>query len=197
MEFRAHLKNVHMSPRKMRLVRPIVRGLSVQAAAQQLQYMPGKASGIVLKVLQSAIANARHNFDADELSLVVGDVVINEGIVMKRFRPVSKGMAHPILKRMSHVTVILEERGATKAKPGKVKKTDIVDITPDEHIRQGKQEEEKETSEEVTALDAPVQKADKKKPAPDKQQQAYQKMKMQQGGGDRAKSHRRKSMSEG
>lgn len=196
MEIRAHLKNVHMSPRKMRLVRSVVKGLPAQAAAQQLQFMSGKASGVVLKVLKSAIANARHNFEADEANLVVGDVVINEGIVMKRFRPVSKGMAHPILKRMSHVTVILEDKGAIKAKKPKAKKTDIVDITPDEHIRQGKQAAE-ETTEEVTAGESAVAKPDKQKPAPDKQMQAFQKIKMQQGGGDRAKSHRRKSMSEG
>jgi hypothetical protein len=94
--------------------------------------------------------------------------------------------------------VILEERGALSVKKlAKAKPTAIVDITSDEHVRQGKQPEEKKASEEVTVSDALVKKTDKKKPTADKQQQAYQKMKMQQQGGDRAKSHRRKSMSEG
>jgi len=196
MEFRAHLKNVHMSPRKMRLVRSVIRGRSAEEAIQQLAYMPGKASGIVLKVLKSAMANARHNFEADEKALVVGDLVINEGIVMKRFRPVSKGMAHPILKRMSHVTVILEERAGGKAKKVVAKKTDITDITADEHIRQAHVHVEEAPTETTEAAEAPAPDM-KQKPKLDKQQQAYLKQKMQQGGGDRAKSHRRKSISEG
>ena len=192
MEFRAHLKNVHMSPRKMRLVRAVIRGKAAEEAAAQLTFMSGKASGIVLKVLKSAMANARHNFDADEKTLVVGDLIINEGIVMKRWRPVSKGMAHPILKRMSHVTVILEERGAAATKKVVGKKTEIADVTADEHLREHTHVEPEEASDEV----APPAAEARQKPVLDKQQQAYLKQKMQQGGGDRAKSHRRKSISE-
>ncbi len=191
MEFRAHLKNVHMSPRKMRLVRSVIRGQAADAAAMQLRFMPGKASGIVLKVLKSAMANARHNFDADEKALVVGDLIINEGLVMKRWRPVSKGMAHPILKRTSHVTVILEERGAVGAKKVQGKKTEIADITADEHIHDHAHVEEEELSQEVAEPTAEAE----QKPNLDKKQQAYLKQKMKQGGGSRAKSHRRKSMS--
>lgn len=194
MEFRAHLKNVHMSPRKIRLLRSVVRGLSATEAATQLTFMPGKASGIVLKVLRSAMANAQHNFDADKQALVVGDVIINEGIVLKRFRPVSKGMAHPILKRMSHVTVVLEERGATTKKKKKAKKTEIVDISAEDHVRQA---HEDVAEEEVTPTPEVIKKSDRKQPALDKQLQAYGKMKAQQQGGDRGKTSRRKSLSDG
>ena len=175
----------------MRLVRSVIRGKAADEAVQQLTFMSGKASGIVLKVLKSAMANARHNFDADEKTLVVGDLIINEGIVMKRWRPVSKGMAHPILKRMSHVTVILEERGAKTTKKVTGKKTEITDITADQHLHEHAHVEPEETSSEAPAP-APDT---RQKPIPDKQQQAYLKQKMQQGGGDRAKSHRRKSLS--
>jgi large subunit ribosomal protein L22 len=191
MEFRAHLKNVHMSPRKMRLVRSVIRGRSAAEAVQQLTFMPGKASGIVLKVLKSAMANAQHNFDADKEALMVGDLVIDEGIVMKRWRPVSKGMAHPILKRMSHVTVILKERGEARAVVAK--KTEISDITADEHIRNNEPEVEETPAPEVVE----EHQHDRQKPILDKQQQAFMKQKMNQGGGSRAKSHRRKSVSEG
>jgi len=193
MEYRAHLKNVHMSPRKMRLVRSVIRGRSTEEATQQLTFMAGKASGIVLKVLQSAVANARHNFDADEKALVVHDLIINEGIVMKRWRPASKGMAHPILKRMSHVTVVLADQGAA-TREAAAKTTEIADITAEEHLHQGHTHDEAPDTE-TTAAEAP--KEGVAKPALDKKQQAYLKQKMKQGGGDRAKSHRRKSMSDG
>lgn len=193
MEFRAHLKNVHMSPRKMRLVRSVICGLAATDAAAQLTFMPGKASNIVLKVLRSAMANARHNFDADEASLVVEDVVINAGMRLKRWRPVSKGMAHPIQKRMSHVTVILEERGVGTTPAKKPKKTEIADISAEDHVRQSQEEIE----EKVAPTGNQAKKPERQKLIPDKQQKAYQKMKIQQQGGDRAKAIRRKSPSEG
>lgn len=183
-----------MSPRKMRLVRSVIRGRAATEAVQQLTFMPGKASGIVLKVLKSAMANARHNFDADEQNLMVEDVIVNEGMVMKRFRPVSKGMAHPILKRSSHVTIVLEERGVVE-RVVKPKRTQIHDMSAEEHVSLGHDHEEVETS--VTQEKDTLKKPDRKSPAPDKQQQAYQKMKAQQQGGDQAKSHRRKSLSSG
>lgn len=191
MEFRAHLKNVHMSPRKMRLVRSVIHGLPAREAAVQLTFLPGKAAQIVLKVLRSAMANARHNFDADESVLTVDDLIINKGVVLKRWRPVSKGMAHPILKRMSHVTVVLGEAGAGTAQKVKRKKTEIADISAADHIAQG-------TSVVTSEAKPPADESlgSYNRHGPDKKLQAYQKIKTLQHGGDRAKTQRRKSLSD-
>lgn len=191
MEIRAHHRHARMSARKLRSMRGIVRGLSAAEARAQLNFLAGKAPHIVLQVLQSAIANAKHNFAADEHNLKVADLIVNEGLTMKRSQPRSRGMAHPILKRTAHVTVVLEETVGTKRQArAAAKKTDIQDISAAEFVDQ---------HAPAAAPDTPVTKTSVKSTAaeavpPSKEQEAHQIKKMQQQGGDKTKTHRRKSM---
>jgi len=84
-----------------------VRGLPVGRALQVLEYSPKKAARIIKKVLDSAIANAEHNEGADIDELKVARIFVDEGPILKRIRPRAKGRANRILKRTSHITVIV------------------------------------------------------------------------------------------
>lgn len=107
METAARLKFARISPQKCRLVADQVRGLPVDQALDILKFSPKKAAAIVVKVLESAIANAEHNEGADIDELSVTQVYIDEGPIMKRIRPRAKGRANRILKRTSHITLIV------------------------------------------------------------------------------------------
>jgi large subunit ribosomal protein L22 len=105
----AKLKYARISPQKARLVADQIRGLPVDSAINILAFSNKKAAQIIKKVLDSAIANAEHNDAADVDELIVQQIMIDEGPVMKRFRPRARGRANKIFKRMSHVTVAVEE----------------------------------------------------------------------------------------
>lgn len=107
METAARLKFARISPQKCRLVADQVRGLPVDQALDILKFSPKKAAAIVVKVLESAIANAEHNEGADIDELTVTQVYIDEGPIMKRIRPRAKGRANRILKRTSHITLMV------------------------------------------------------------------------------------------
>ena len=105
----AKLKYARISPQKARLVADQIRGLPVDSAINILSFSNKKAAQIIKKVLDSAIANAEHNDASDVDELIVQQIMIDEGPVMKRFRPRARGRANKIFKRMSHVTVAVEE----------------------------------------------------------------------------------------
>ena len=105
MQTNAKLKYAKISPQKGRLVADQIRGLPVERALQLLEFSQKKASGIIKKVLESAIANAEHNEGADIDELKVASIFVNEGRTMKRFRARAKGRGTRILKRNSHITV--------------------------------------------------------------------------------------------
>ena len=110
MEARAKRKYVRSSPRKMRIVADVVRGKNVQEALTTLHFLPQKAARTVERTIQDAYANlVDQNQDArvDDDALVVKTIMVDEAPVLKRFQPVSRGRAHPILKRSSHLTVIV------------------------------------------------------------------------------------------
>lgn len=109
MTTQATLRYTHISPQKMRLVADQIRGLPVDRALNLLAFSNKKASSILKKVLESAIANAEHNDGADIDALKVGAVWVNQGPVMKRLQPRARGRADRILKRTSHVTVTVVE----------------------------------------------------------------------------------------
>ena len=106
MEARAIARYIRVSPRKAQLVARNVVGLAVEEAMNILQFTPNKAAGIIRKVMRSALANAEQA-GSDVDALVVQQVVVNKGPTMKRFMPRSQGRANTILKRSSHITVIL------------------------------------------------------------------------------------------
>ena len=114
MEVRATAKWLHHSPRKVRLVVDVVRGRPVSEALAILQTLPQAAALPVWKVVKSAAANAENNFDLIPDDLYIKRIWADEGPRMKRFNPVSRGRAHPILKRLSHVTVVVDDQRETE-----------------------------------------------------------------------------------
>ncbi len=109
MQVDAKLKYAHISAQKARLIADQIRGLPVEKALQTLTFSTKKASDIVKKVLESAIANAEHNEGADIDELKVFRVFIDEGPTLKRIRPRAKGRANRIFKRTSHITVTVSD----------------------------------------------------------------------------------------
>jgi|TARA_B110000977_G_scaffold29239_1_gene38019 large subunit ribosomal protein L22 len=109
MEVSANLKYIRISAQKCRLVADQIRGLSVGRAVEILEFSPKKASGIVKKVLNSAIANAEHNNGADIDELKVIKIFVDEGPTQRRFQPRAKGRACKILKRTSHLTIMVSD----------------------------------------------------------------------------------------
>jgi len=132
MEIIAKSKNVRISPRKVRLVADVVRGLKVEEAEKILIGLNKKATEPLLLVLKQGIANATKNFDLIRETLILKSLEIGKGPTYKRGRPASRGYWHPILKRTSHIRMILE--GEERKKEEKPKKK----------ILKGKKETEKE-----------------------------------------------------
>jgi large subunit ribosomal protein L22 len=109
MEAFAKHRHARTSAQKARLVADQIRGLHVEKALEVLSYSPTKGAGLVKKVLESAIANAEHNEGADIDELLVSQIFVDEGPTMKRIKPRAKGRADRILKRSSHITVVVSD----------------------------------------------------------------------------------------
>lgn len=110
MQATAKAKHIRISPRKMRIVADVVRGQNVQESLNTLHFMPQKATAFIERTIQSAVANLLdQNRDEriDEEALIVSEIYVDEGPMLKRYQPVSRGRAHPILKRSSHLTVVV------------------------------------------------------------------------------------------
>ncbi len=108
-EWKAIYRFARISARKARLVADLIRGRRVNDALDVLRFTEKKSSGLVDKVLRSAMANASEQ-EADVRLLFVKEVRVDEGPFFKRFRPKDRGRAHPILKRTSHISVVVAER---------------------------------------------------------------------------------------
>ena len=106
---RATAKYIRVSPRKVRPVVDAVRGKKVDEALTILRFAPTPAARVVAKVIRSASANAENNFQMSPQDLRIVNIFANEGVTMKRYRARARGRAGPILKRSSHITVIVEE----------------------------------------------------------------------------------------
>ena len=109
METRAILRGVRLSDQKGRLIADQIRGLPVDKALNILAFSPKKGAGIVKKVLESAIANAEHNDGADVDELKVKRIMVEKGVVLKRFRARAKGRGAKILKPTAHIIVAVGE----------------------------------------------------------------------------------------
>ena len=109
MDTRAILKYQRISAQKCRLVANAIRGLKVGKALEFLQFNNKKASGLILKVLESAVANAENNNSQDIDDLMVKNILIDEGPTGKRHMPRARGRVNEILKRSSHITVIVSD----------------------------------------------------------------------------------------
>ena len=109
MEISAKLSNAPLSAQKARLVGDQIRGMAVEKALDTLKFSTKKAAAIMVKILESAIANAEHNESADVDELFVSTVFVNEAATLKRVRARAKGRANHILKRTCHITVKVSE----------------------------------------------------------------------------------------
>jgi large subunit ribosomal protein L22 len=109
MEVKAISKNVRTSPRKLRLMADLVKGKKVDEALTILRFLPSPSAQSVAKAVKSAAANAENNYEMTPSDLKVINILVDEGRTMKRFRAGPRGRAKPILKRSSHITVIVKE----------------------------------------------------------------------------------------
>ena len=109
MEVRAVSKYVRISPRKVHKVIGAVKGKPVEIGIQTLRFMPQKAASILEKIVRSAVANADHNADIDIDLLVIRNIIADQGPALKRWKARARGRGTRILKRTSHITVILAE----------------------------------------------------------------------------------------
>ncbi len=176
MEVRAVAKFVRVQPRKVRLIAKEVRGLGANYAANHLRFHPSKGAFVLHKVLMSAIANAEANHGLDSRTLKIRDIRVDEGPVLKRIQARAMGRANRIYKRMSHITVVVEDIeptpvakvATTPAKPrptlaGKAKKSAkkaeakeevveevVEEVSAVEEVEEVKAEETTETVAEVT-----------------------------------------------
>ena len=112
---KASARDLRIAPRKIRLVTAMVQGMNAQDAVVQLQHTNKKAAPIVLKLIKSAIANAKNNFSLSTDHLFIKSISADMGRVMKRYFPRARGSAFVIRRKMSHVNIILEERKTGKA----------------------------------------------------------------------------------
>jgi large subunit ribosomal protein L22 len=110
MDSKATAKYLPVSPQKVRLVCDQVRGMDAYSAADTLKFMPQKGAGLVLKVLRSAIANAENNAGLDPQDMYISQIFANEGPRRPWRRFGARGRFKPIIRRTSHVTVVLSER---------------------------------------------------------------------------------------
>ena len=145
MIIKAEQKNTRQTSRKVRLVADVVKKMSVADAIKHLAVIDRKASLLVLKVLRQAVANAMNNFHLAISDLEIDNIIVNDGPALKRWRAVSRGRAHTILKRTCHVRVDL--RTKKESKPTEVKKTEVVAEAP--VVKEAKQKTDKKDKDDI------------------------------------------------
>lgn len=165
----AKLNHLRMAPRKVRLVASMIKGLSINDAQAQLMLNPRRASEPVLKLLQSAIANAKNNNkDINVEKLIVKEIRVDGGPMLKRWLPRAQGRATPIQKKSSHITIVLAESEKIKKarftieKPVRIKKSEAEKIKREEaKEKEVKKDLKKESKKEDKAEKKKVDSADK------------------------------------
>lgn len=133
MQVTAKLRYLRIAPRKVRLVADLIRGKKVDKAQTILKFTVKKATHPILKLLNSAIANARNNFQLASDNLYISKITVDEGPKSKRWMPRARGQAYEIQKKTSHITLVLDQIDGDKkakkrkiGKPKKIKKTESV-----------------------------------------------------------------------
>ena len=106
-EVKACTRGVHMSARKVRLVANLMKNMPVEEALNNLAFMTKKAALPIKKLVNSGVANAKHNFQIEMERLFIKSLTVDSGQAMKRFRPRAQGRAFPILRRTSHINLVL------------------------------------------------------------------------------------------
>jgi large subunit ribosomal protein L22 len=150
MEVRAISKSVRVSPRKVRLMADSVRSMSVVKAYQVLQGAQKRGATPLMKTLKSAVANAVNNAKLDQNDLVIKTIMVNEGMVMKRFRPSTRGRIHPYKKRGSNIYIVLESVAQPAVAQPLVTKEDKEAVKKAEEKKTAKKTETKKAKKEET-----------------------------------------------
>jgi large subunit ribosomal protein L22 len=109
-EIVAKLNSLRIAPRKVRLVAGLVRGKSVAAAKQQLAFLPKRSAEPIMKLIDSAVANAKNNLKIKETDLIIETISVNEGRALKRWLPRAFGRVSPLRKKSSHITLVLKSK---------------------------------------------------------------------------------------
>ena len=130
MEVKATLRHLRISPRKTRMVADLVRGKKATEAKTLLEFAIKRGALPVLKLLNSAIASVSHNFQIEEGNLIISKISVDEGPTLKRWHPMSKGRAYPIMKRTCHINLIL-----TDGKPVNIKKVEAKPEIKEEKVK--------------------------------------------------------------
>ncbi len=107
---KVHLKNLRTSPRKVRLVADLIRGLRIDQATEQLKYIPKRAAVPMMKLLESAVAAAANDHKMNKADLYISKITVDDGATLKRSMPHAMGRAFPIMKRTSSVTIELDKK---------------------------------------------------------------------------------------
>ena len=110
MEVKARLGTIRIAPRKVRLVSGAIKGMNTASARHQLVHLPKRSSTPMVKLLDSAVANAYNNYGLSRDNLFIKAVIVDQGPTLKRYRPKGFGGVSPIAKRTSRVTIVLDER---------------------------------------------------------------------------------------
>ena len=122
MEIKVKLSNLRTAPRKVRQVIDLVRGKKVLQAQSILLFTVNKSASSILKLLNSAIASAKNDFHLDEANFYISEITVDEGPKLKRWHPMSRGRAYPIIKRSAHIALIIKELNpAVKDTPNVIK----------------------------------------------------------------------------
>jgi large subunit ribosomal protein L22 len=165
MQVKATLNNLRMTPRKVRLVTSLVAGMDAKAAQSQLRFMNKKAADIILRLLNSGLANAKHNFNLDENNFYILRLEVEAGPSLKRWLPRAMGRATPILKRTCSINLILEEKTPSK-QPEKGAKKKAKEQKKEQKLEKETVVEEKpmiEKEETISVVSEPAQ--EQRKPA--------------------------------
>ncbi|HRY52343.1 MAG TPA: 50S ribosomal protein L22 [Candidatus Portnoybacteria bacterium] len=146
MEVKATLSDIRMAPRKVRLAANLIKGMSATRAQAQLAFLVRKPATFILKLVRSAVANAKQNFDIAEDNLFVKSIVVEGGATLKRWMPRAMGRASAIRKRTCSVKLILEE---IKPGSGKKKSSPKVEVLKADEVLPEKQEKGKKLDEQA------------------------------------------------
>ncbi len=138
-EVTAKLNNLRLAPRKVRAVAGLVKGKNVTEALNQLEFYVRRPSEPLKKLINSAIANAENNFNMVKDNLYIKELIVDEGIKLKRFRAKGFGRAEPVQKKTSHIKLVLDERT-----PGlRMEKKKVKKEAAEEHVHETKTHETK------------------------------------------------------
>lgn len=147
---RAKLSYLRISPRKVRLVTDLIKGLTAEEAERQLRFLTKRAAQPLLKLLKSALANAQNSANLTKENLYLSKIIVESGPVLKRWRARAMGRAAPIAKRTSHITLILDEKETGTSKPKKEAKAKLLKAKTGEGLQE-------KTAPELTDQSRPVE----------------------------------------